>query len=44
MDVESAPLNGILNEEEYVKFSKEVKDPHGLNDVNRLKKALYGLK
>ncbi|CAL8083511.1 unnamed protein product [Prunus armeniaca] len=44
MDVKTAFLNGILNEEVYVEQQKGFEDPHHPNDVFRLKKALYGLK
>ncbi|VVA38040.1 Hypothetical predicted protein, partial [Prunus dulcis] len=44
MDVKTAFLNGILNEEVYVEQPKSFEDPHHPNDVFRLKKALYGLK
>ena len=44
MDVKSAFLNGILNEEAYVEHSKGFEDPHLPNHVFKLKKALYGLK
>jgi hypothetical protein len=41
MDVKSAFLNGILQEEVYVEQPKGFQDPH---HVYKLKKALYGLK
>ncbi|CAM8920075.1 unnamed protein product [Rhodiola kirilowii] len=44
MDVQSAFLNGLLNEEVYVAQPKDFKDPHHPEYVYRLKKALYGLK
>ena len=44
MDVKSAFLNGILNEEVYVEQRKCFEDPHFPNHVFKLKKALYGLK
>ncbi|CAM8983988.1 unnamed protein product [Rhodiola kirilowii] len=44
MDVNSAFLNGLLNEEEYVAQPKGFEDPHHPYYVYRLKKALYGLK
>ncbi|CAM8886714.1 unnamed protein product [Rhodiola kirilowii] len=44
MDVKSAFLNGVLNEEVYVAQPKEFEDPHHPASVYRLKKALYGLK
>ncbi|CAM9000164.1 unnamed protein product [Rhodiola kirilowii] len=44
MDVKSAFLNGLLNEEVYVAQPKGFKDPHHPEYVYRLKKALYGLK
>ena len=42
MDVKSAFLNRILNEEMFI--PKGFQDPHFLDHVLRLKKALYGLK
>ena len=42
MDVKSAFLNGILNEEVYVE--QALKIPHHPHHVFKLKKALYGLK
>ena len=44
MDVKSAFLNGILNEEVYVEKPKGFQDPRYPNHVYRLRKALYGLK
>jgi hypothetical protein len=44
MDVKSAFLNGILQEEVYVEQSKGFMDPHYPQHVYKLKKALYGLK
>ncbi|RVW69254.1 Copia protein [Vitis vinifera] len=44
MDVKSAFLNGILNEEVYVEKSKGFQHPRYPNHVYRLRKALYGLK
>ncbi|XP_062103267.1 uncharacterized protein LOC133814302 [Humulus lupulus] len=44
MDVKSAFLNGILNEEAFFEQPKGFIDPHFLDRVFQLKKALCGLK
>jgi hypothetical protein len=44
MDVKSAFLNDVLQEEVYVEQSKGFQDPHHPHHVYKLKKALYGLK
>ena len=44
MDVNSAFLNGFLNEEVFVEQPKGFQDPCFMDHVLRLKKALYGLK
>ena len=44
MDVKSAFLNGMLQEKVYVEQPKGFVDPHRLDDVYKLKRALYGLK
>ena len=44
MDVKSALLNGMLQEEVYVEQPEGFVDPHKPNDVYKLKRALYGLK
>ncbi|CAM8947906.1 unnamed protein product [Rhodiola kirilowii] len=44
IDVKSAFLNGLLNDEVYVAQPKGFKDPHHPGHVYRLKKALNGLK
>ena len=44
MDVKSAFLNGMLQEEIYVEQPKGFVDPHRPDDVYKLKRALYGLK
>ena len=44
MDVKSAFLNGMLQEEVYVEQPKGFVDPHIPDDVYKLKRAMYGLK
>nr|XP_011459700.1 PREDICTED: uncharacterized protein LOC105350050 [Fragaria vesca subsp. vesca] len=44
MDVKTAFLNGLLEEEVFVEQPKGFQDPHHPNHVYKLKKALYGLK
>jgi len=44
MDVKSAFLNGMLQEEVYVEQPKGFVHPYRPNDVYKLKRALYGLK
>ena len=44
MDVKSAFLNGMLQEEVYIEQPKGFVDPHRPDDVYKLKRALYGLK
>ena len=44
MDVKSAFLNGLLQEEVFVEQSKGFQDPYFLDHVLRLKKALYRMK
>ena len=44
MDVKSAFLNGMLQEEVYIEQPKGFVDPHRLDDVYKLKRSLYGLK
>ena len=44
MDVKSAFLNGMLQEEVYVEQPMGFVDPHKPDDVYKLKRALYGLK
>ena len=44
MDVNSAFLNGMLQEEVYVEQPKGFVDLHRPHDVYKLKRALYGLK
>ena len=43
MDVKSAFLNGMLQDEVYVEQPKGFVDPHRPDDVYKLKRALYGL-
>ena len=44
MDVKSAFLNGMLQEEVYIEQPKGFVDSHRPDDVYKLKRALYGLK
>ena len=44
MNVKSAFLNKMLQKEVYVEQAKGFIDPHRLDDVYKLKRALYGLK
>ena len=44
MNVKSAFLNEMLQEEVYVEQAKGFINPHRLDDVYKLKRALYGLK
>ena len=44
MDVKSAFLNGMLQEEVYMEQPKGFVNPHRPNDVYKLKRPLYGLK
>ena len=44
MNVKSAFLNGMLQEEVYVEQPKGFVDPHRSDDVYKLKRALYDLK
>jgi hypothetical protein len=44
MDVKSAFLNGVLQEEVYEEQPKGFQNPHHPHHVYKLKKALYGLK
>ena len=44
MDVKSALLNEMLQEEVYVEQPKGFVDPHRPDDVYKLERALYGLK
>ena len=44
MDVKSAFLNEMLQEEVYVEQPKGFVDPHRPDDVYKLERALYGLK
>jgi hypothetical protein len=44
MDLNSAFLNGVLQEEVYVEQPKGFQDPHHPYHVYKLKKVLYGLK
>ena len=43
MDVKSAFLNGMLQEEVYIEQPKGFVDPYRPNDFYKLKRALYGL-
>ena len=44
MDVKSAFLNGLLQEEVFIEQPMGFQDPHFSDHVLQLKKALYGLK
>jgi hypothetical protein len=44
MDVKSAFLDGVLQEEVYVEQPKGFQDPHHPHNVYKLKKGLYVLK
>ena len=44
MNVKSAFLNGMLQEEVYVEQPKGFVDPHRPDNVYKLKRALHGLK
>ena len=44
MDVKSAFLNGMLQEEMYVEQPKGFVDPYRSDDVYKLKRTPYGLK
>ena len=44
MDVKSALLNGILDEEVYIEQLESFVDPRKIDMVYKLHKALYGLK
>jgi hypothetical protein len=44
MDVKSALLNGVIQEEVYVRQPPGVENPKYPNRVYKLSKALYGLK
>ena len=44
MDVKSAFLNGMLQEEVYVEQPKDFVNPHRPDDVYKLKRAMYGFK
>ena len=44
MDIKSAFLNGMLQEEVYAEQPKGFVDPHRPDDIYKLKSALYGLK
>ena len=44
MDIKSAFLNGILHEDAFVEQPKGFEDPHFSNHIDKLNKALHGLK